>query len=326
MPLNASTLTSMARGMVAAQPTTIQHWQLRDLVQCERAHEAHCVHGQEVVRYDGQKEEGTIVQQLKFSPTSMTVSHGYVVSGGSRSELHVTRQATGETIFSQLLGGNVNNALHVGRDQAGNLKLFVCNNDDTIKVFSLPDMALAATIMCSVPINYCALSPDGRSLACVGDNNDVHLYRCSHHGDQFLKIKRLSEAHDHGMSVAWNPSGSCFAAASQDGLVCVWDVRSQRPMAKFSTSLACRSLKFSRGPVDLLAFAEHEENIHLVDARTFATRQTIRVGSPGMDSSNISGIAFFPDGSHIYAGLDDSISLYEIDTSMRRSFPQGCLI
>merc|ERR1719262_447622 len=61
-----------------AQPTTIQHWQLRDLVQCERAHEAHCVHGQEVVRYDGQKEEGTIVQQLKFSPTSMTVSHGYV--------------------------------------------------------------------------------------------------------------------------------------------------------------------------------------------------------------------------------------------------------
>ena len=27
-----------------------------------------------------------------------------------------------------------------------------------------------------------------------------------------------------------------------------------------------------------------------------------------------------------YAGLDDSISLYEIDTSMRRSFPQGCLI
>ena len=128
------------------------------------------------------------------------------------------------------------------------------------------------------------------------------------------------------MSVAWNPSGSCFAAASQDGLVCVWDVRSQRPMAKFSTSLACRSLKFSRGPVDLLAFAEHEENIHLVDARTFATRQTIRVGSPGMDSSNISGIAFFPDGSHIYAGLDDSISLYEIDTSMRRSFPQGCLI
>ena len=97
-------------------------------------------------------------------------------------------------------------------------------------------------------------------------------------------------------------------------------------MAKFSTNLACRSLKFSRGPVDLLAFAEHEENIHLVDARTFATWQTIRVGSPGVDSSNISGIAFFPDGSHIYAGLDDSISLYEIDTSMRRSFPKGCLI
>jgi hypothetical protein len=45
-----------------------------------------------------------------------------------------------------------------------------------------------------------------------------------------------------------------------------------------------------------------------------------------VDSSNISGIAFFPDGSHIYAGLDDSISLYEIDTSMRRSFPKGCLI
>lgn len=36
------------------------------------------------------------------------------------------------------------------------------------------------------------------------------------------------EFRDAGMSAAWNASGTCFAAASQDGKVCVWDPRGKK--------------------------------------------------------------------------------------------------
>jgi WD40 repeat protein len=75
------------------------------------------------------------------------------------------------------------------------------------------------------------------------------------------------------MSCAWNASGTCFAAGNQDGSVCVWDVRMQRLLAKLHASRAVRSVKFSRGAVDLLVYSEHENACHVVDARTFHTEQ-----------------------------------------------------
>lgn len=75
------------------------------------------------------------------------------------------------------------------------------------------------------------------------------------------------------MSCAWNASGTCFAAGNQDGSVCVWDVRMQRLLAKLHASRAVRSVKFSRGAVDLLVYSEHENTCHVVDARTFHTEQ-----------------------------------------------------
>mmetsp|Transcript_17434 Transcript_17434/g.49023 ORF Transcript_17434/g.49023 Transcript_17434/m.49023 type:complete len:334 (-) Transcript_17434:439-1440(-) len=308
-----------------AQPTTIQHWQLRDLVHCVGAHDVYCVYNQQVVRYDTAACEREVMQNLRFCPTSMAVGHGYLAAGGSRSELEVMQLHDRSTLFSQVLGGNVNNALHIGRDYSGELKLFVCNNDDTIKVVRLPTMEVAATIHCAVPINYCSLSPDGQYLACVGDSHDVYLYRCGRSSD-YDRVAKLSEAHDHGMSCAWSPTGSCFAAASQDGLVCVWDLKSRRPLAKFSTALACRSVKFSRGPIDLLAFSEHESSVHLVDARTFGTQQTLLPVNPERDGLNVSGISFSPDGSRFYVGLDEALQMYEVESAKRRSFPQGTLV
>jgi len=284
-----------------------------------------CVNHQQVLKYNAVAKEGVVMQALRFCPTSMAVGHGYLASGGSRSELEITDLKDGSTLFSQVLGGNVNNALHIGYDYSNDLKLFVCNNDDTIKVYRLPSMELVETIHCTVPINYCSLSPDGQYLACVGDSNDVHLYRCSRTSD-YEKLAKLSEASDHGMCCAWNPTGSCFASASQDGLVCVWDIKSRKPMAKFTTSLACRSIKFSKGPIDLMAFSEHESNVHLVDARSFNSQQTITVAGIETDCCNISGLSFSPEGGLLYVGLDESIELFEVESTKRRSFPSGGLM
>lgn len=52
---------------------------------------------------------------------------------------------------------------------------------------------------------------------------------------------------------------------------------------------AVRSVKFSAEPMDIVAFAEHEQAFHLVDARNFGRRQTLHASS---SSTGISGMAF----------------------------------
>ena len=52
---------------------------------------------------------------------------------------------------------------------------------------------------------------------------------------------------------------------------------------------AIRSVKYSSEPNDLLAFGEHEQAFHLVDARNYAARQTLHVS---VSSVGISGMAF----------------------------------
>jgi hypothetical protein len=47
-----------------------------------------------------------------------------------------------------------------------------------------------------------------------------------------------------------------------------------------------------QAPVDLLAFAEHDSAFHVVDARKYRIRQTIRHSDN--QSAGISGMAFAP--------------------------------
>lgn len=69
---------------------------------------------------------------------------------------------------------------------AGQLRLFVSNNDHTVKIFDVPSMRLMSTVTCPVAVNYAALSPDGRFLACVGDSGATHIYRAATTGTASL--------------------------------------------------------------------------------------------------------------------------------------------
>ena len=63
----------------------------------------------------------------------MTVAHGYIAAGGQNSQLDV-RTLGGAAVYKGHCGGSVNNALQVAADDSGQLRLYVCNNDDTVKV------------------------------------------------------------------------------------------------------------------------------------------------------------------------------------------------
>ena len=126
------------------------------------------------------------------------------------------------------------------------------------------------------------------------------------------------------MGCDWSrcPSGSLFAAASQDGVCAVWDHRCDgtSPVARFQTPLACRNVKFSPlAALDLLAFSEHRGRCHLADARMWPKQQILAVGEvPEM--VDISGMSFSPCGKMLYVGCEDQIVAYHIDTGARRSF------
>jgi hypothetical protein len=64
------------------------------------------------------------------------------------------------------------------------LRLFISNNDDTVKVYSLSSGTLVTLVRCPVAINYCSLSPSGRYLVCVGDNRHTYIYEATAAGER----------------------------------------------------------------------------------------------------------------------------------------------
>ncbi|KAK9718180.1 hypothetical protein K7432_005695 [Basidiobolus ranarum] len=310
--------------------TSIQHWQLRDLVACPNEKgEFYFVNQNNVSRYNTASMETTpIIKDLLFSPNSMTAGCGYLAAGGHRSQLAVS-QLNSNWFVNISVGGSINNALCIS-NHLGSTRLLVSNNDQTIKVYLLPSMYKVASISFPTAVNYAAVSPDGTKMVAVGDSNEVFLFDIT--ADGYKNVATYTSTIDAGFSCAWNQSSDKFAVASQDGYVSVWDVRSSNKLAKINATQgtrakgACRCVKFSpSGSVDLLMFSEHVSYVNIVDARTFNDRQSIRVAPPSFDQ-HISGFTFSPDSKAVYVGVEGSVLEYEVDTMRRRSFPTGSIL
>nr|KAJ3422346.1 hypothetical protein HK105_000117 [Polyrhizophydium stewartii] len=255
------------------------------------------------------------------------------VNQNSRSELMI-RQLSSTWFAHTVVGGSINNAMSISK-HAGSTRLLICNNDQTIKVYSLPDLHLVTTIPLPTAVNYASVSPDGRKLLAVGDTSEVFLFNISASGS-YERIGTMTATSDAGFSCSWNQSSERFAVASQDGYVSVWDIRSTNKLAQLASKQvchdvnpqvkgACRCVKFSpSGSIDLLVFSEHVSYFNVVDARTFDGRQSVSVSPAGLDQ-HISGIAFAPDSKSLFVGTESSILEYSVDALMRRSFPYGSL-
>ncbi|KAI0359788.1 hypothetical protein OH77DRAFT_1393943 [Trametes cingulata] len=155
-------------------------------------------------------------------------------------------------------------------ESAAEPRILVSNNDRTVKFYDIavrsskavddyePRLLDIGQLRLDVPVNHSSVSPDGRTLLCVGDSPDVYLHRITGGSRiSFAPIARLSlssyiqQAHAGGVaplssvpasfSTAFSADGSKFAVASQEGVVVVWDVRSTKPLKVFHTDK-------SRGP------------------------------------------------------------------------------
>ena len=178
------------------------------------------------------------------------------------------------------------------------------------------------------PINYTSVSPDGTRMACGGDSHCVYVCEARPDGS-WATSRSLREFSDAVMMCDWSPSQPIFAAVSQDGTCAVWDVRQRRVVAHFSAQGAIRAVKFSAGPMDLIALAECERSIRLVDARVMNRWQKLSLPPPESLQARddlISGLAFTPDGTSVVSGTEAAIFQWDINTTTRRTFSDGCLI
>jgi WD40 repeat protein len=119
------------------------------------------------------------------------------------------------------------------------------------------------------------------------------------------------------MCCAWSPHGSLAASCHQDGTVAMWDARSGACVAHTTLPSAARCIKFSATPLDMVAVSEHEERVHLVDARAWRRRQVLALGS---GHNGVSGIAFTPSGGRLWVGAENVCVSADIDDVARRTF------
>ena len=198
--------------------------------------------------------------------------------------------------------------------------VLVTNNDKTVRIFSLSQMKNLTTIRFDVAMNHASMSPTGDLMIAVGD--EPRVFFCKRSGvstnesdregpvfrDDWAVIAepemslahqnhimpgdctvQLHERVDTCFATAFSPSGHLCAAASQTGIITVFDTRliypnmgeldavvdifrSSRPVALTNFSGAIRSMCFSPAPWDLLAWAEDRERVCIVDVRSGPSR------------------------------------------------------
>jgi len=320
------------------KPCSIGHWQLRDLMHFDDTGDAvYVCHSREVQRYSFKNKRTTPTMVLGWVATSMAVRYGYVAAGNQASDVKIWSTMEGKVIYEERINsGSVNNAMHFSRTPDA-LELHVCSNDCVVRTFQVSEsqdtwgaerrVRLAQATQFETPINYAAVSPDGRSMCCVGDNRVTFLADRRESGEWEI-TRSLKEFADAGMMCDWSPQGKIFAAGAQDGRCMVWDARDRRLVARYTVQNAVRSVKFSSSPMDLLAFAEQEGRAHLVDTRMLDKKQVLKLPASGASTREnmVAGMHFAPDGTRLALACEAGISVWDVDTSTRRTFSDAELL
>lgn len=202
------------------------------------------------------------------------------------------------------------------------------NNDQSVRIFSLTQSRLLETLEFPTAMNHASISPDGKLLLAVGDRHTaffckrVRLPSASSDGvssyaryewHEFARLNlSLAESKDACFSTAFSPSGHICAVASQNGIITIFDtalihddvdlegavidtLKSSRPsLFPVHTGAvhtgAVRSMCFSPGPWDLLAWSEDQGHACVVDLRNaFQLRQIIdlHTDSPGLTRAEV---------------------------------------
>ena len=193
------------------------------------------------------------------------------------------------------------NHIHTHLDrQSGLPRVVFDSNDRSVRILDSTTTRWIACHQYPYQVNCSVTSPDGRLRLLNGDDCEPTLANA----ETGETLARLVGHSDFGFACDWAPDGITMATGHQDGLVKVWDARklSQSIQTIAMEQAGCRSLQFS--PLGsgkrVLVLAEPADFVHIVDAQTFESKQTIDF------FGEISGISMPPDGSRLYIANADA--------------------
>ncbi|EEQ81313.1 hypothetical protein NCER_102316 [Vairimorpha ceranae BRL01] len=291
-----------------------QHWQLKDMLKINNGNLIF-PQSNKIYSYDYTAQiKYPLTQELIFLPTSLCAQEELVVVGGGKGQLYVKNLYTKNHKYF-FLSDHINNHISI-HDKT----IYVSNNDKILRILSLEKDHINQINFIS-QVNFSSVSPDGRFLILVGDTNDVFVYTIENNGYKFFK--KLKTVNDGGFSVTWNNLSNKFAVGTQDGFVCVWDIRSDEKLYTLCSKQqgshrgAIRNVFFStKKSLDLLFFTEQSSYLSVYDTRTFTKRHVVKVEQ----DLQITGATISEEDCKIFVSSESTIYEYDINTVSRRIF------
>lgn len=240
---------------------TVNHWQLRDLVQVDEASGSlFYTKGNSIRLLD--MAEGMFASHIKshdhfdldYTPRCFSHSGEAIVTGGvilpnGSSSVEFANLATdaaasrlkpakglfsfydpeSDARHSYKLGEMINNAVSLYPSSSSLHKAYVCNNDSHVYAVDIDnrDISLNTKIKCedNTALNNVCQVPDSKLLTITGDLALIFLL------DPTIKnpkIKSINTRCDSGFGISYHSNGYMFSAAFQDGLCLLYDIRNLR--------------------------------------------------------------------------------------------------
>mmetsp|Transcript_23872 Transcript_23872/g.35060 ORF Transcript_23872/g.35060 Transcript_23872/m.35060 type:complete len:438 (+) Transcript_23872:123-1436(+) len=296
-------------------PSRIVHFQLRNLVWATTSHDVFVAQAHEILHYNyltGQlteilkpmQDKGKL-QTGRLQISTMCVHKSVCIAGGFYGDMVCVRcpgeqGGRPEVLFSERITTDENaitNSILAFEPPSGALLAVISNNDCVMRVVDVENhFKEIHRAQFDWPVNFSAVSPDGKLACVVGDSTEAAILDLSS-GE---RIATCDKHLDFSFAAAWHPNGDIFATGNQDKSTRIWDRRTWRCLATLQGRLgAVRSLRFSDDG-KYMAMVEPADFIHVFDVNSnFHECQEIDV------FGEIAGVSFSPDNDAFFVGIAD---------------------
>jgi WD40 repeat protein len=288
---------------------SLAHFQLRSVLACPTRTQAFYPSVQGINVLNTATKKTTLAMNLRAFPgmaapaiSTLDAGCGVLMSGTFNGDYFLQSLSTedkkscSEGQISTDISGITNHIKIYKPRRSGSPVAAIASNDHGFRLMDLQTEKFTAKFTYPFALNCSAMSPDGRLRVVVGDDLNV-LITNAETGEI---LQQLGGHRDYGFACDWSDNGYTVATGFQDKTVKIWDARRwhnskgvSTPICTIKTEMAgVRNLRFSPTGCGkpILAAAEEADYIHLIDASTFTTKQTIDI------FGEIGGVAFTNDG------------------------------
>ncbi|GAM89482.1 hypothetical protein ANO11243_075210 [Dothideomycetidae sp. 11243] len=368
----------------------VSHWQLRHYISHSDPDVLYYASGTEVYYLNVSTRKRKHIATLPFEARCTASGHGYVCIGGEYKghfavikleegrridvdvavpldhwrSVHGTPRAV--DIKVERIGGSIVNSISIHKIQDQDAHLYdvvavLTNNDSTVRIYSLSHGREVSVLDLPDAMNHATISPDGKTLAAVGDVNTVFFFTRSLPDWELTGRYTLYIPSPHTQrgyfTTAWSPSGHLLAVGSEAGYITVFDMHdfiqaveeaggdietirlatipSSRPNIQAHTCPgAVRSMLFSPDPWDLLIWAEDQGRICIGDLRNAlkskpgvnaATRRPpVSAAFPPTGHEigvRTAGLAVSRDGRTVWAATEQGVFEIALNVKSRSRWP-----